>query len=59
MAASGTQMLIGIATIVLGILALIGIDPVTLSLVGLLATGASILFSGSAVSSRMLSVLRR
>ena len=58
-AASGTQMLIGIAAIVLGILALIGIDPLTLSLVGLLATGASILFSGSAVSSRMLNVLRR
>jgi hypothetical protein len=58
-AASGTQMLIGIAAIVLGILALIGIDPLTLSLVGLLATGASILFSGSAVSSRMLGILRR
>jgi hypothetical protein len=58
-AASGTQMLIGITTIVLGILALIGIDPLTLSLVGLLAAGASILFSGSAVSSRMLSLLRR
>ncbi|MFS8071619.1 MAG: hypothetical protein ACMG6S_35060, partial [Byssovorax sp.] len=58
-AASGTQMLIGITTIVLGILALIGVDPLTLSLVGLLAAGASILFSGSAVSSRMLSILRR
>jgi hypothetical protein len=58
-AASGTQMLIGITAIVLGILALIGIDPLTLSLVGLLAAGASILFSGSAVSSRMLGVLRR
>ena len=58
-AASGTQMLIGVTTIVLGILALIGIDALTLSLVGLLAAGASILFSGSAVSSRMLSVLRR
>jgi len=58
-AASGTQLLIGIAAIVLGILALIGIDPLVLSLVGLLATGASILFSGSAVSSRMLGILRR
>ena len=58
-AASGTQMLIGIAAVVLGILALIGVDPLTLSLVGLLAIGASILFSGSAVSSRMLSILRR
>jgi hypothetical protein len=58
-AASGTQMLIGIAAIVLGILALIGIDPLTLSLVGLLAAGASILFSGSAVSARVLTLLRR
>jgi hypothetical protein len=58
-AASGTQMLIGVTAIVLGILALIGIDPLTLSLVGLLAVGASILFSGSAVSSRMLGILRR
>jgi hypothetical protein len=59
MAASGTQLLIGIAAIVLGILALIGFDPLVLSLVGLLATGASILFSGSAVSSRMVGALRR
>ena len=51
-AASGTQMLIGVTAIVLGILALIGVDPLTLSLVGLLAVGASILFSGSAVSGR-------
>jgi hypothetical protein len=59
MVASGTQMLIGIVAIVLGILALIGVDPLTLSLVGLLAVGASILFSGSAVSSRVLPLLRR
>jgi hypothetical protein len=58
-ASSGTRMLIGIATIILGILALIGIDPLTLSLVGLLAVGASIFFSGSAVSSRVLGLLRR
>ncbi len=57
--ASGTHMLIGVATIVLGILALIGVDPLTLSLVALLAAGASILFSGSAVSSRVLTLLRR
>lgn len=58
-AASGTQMLIGIAAIVLGILALIGVDPLTLSLVGLLAAGTSILFSGSAVTSRILGALHR
>ena len=59
MVASGTQMLVGIVAIVLGILALIGVDPLTLSLVGLLAAGASILFSGSAVSARILTLLRR
>ena len=58
-AASGTQMLIGITAIVLGILALSGVDSLILALVGLLAVGASILFSGSAVSSRMMGVLRR
>lgn len=57
MAASGTQVLVGIGAIVLGILALVGLDPGALSLVGLLAVGASILLSGSAVSGRMLSML--
>lgn len=58
MAASGTQVLVGIGTIVLGILALVGIAPLTLSLVGLLAAAASILLSGSAVSARMMGMLR-
>jgi len=57
--ASGAQVLSGVGAIVLGILALIGTRPLTLSLIGLLALGAAVLFSGSAVSSRMLSVLRR
>jgi hypothetical protein len=58
MAASGTQVLVGVGAIVLGILALVGVDPLILSLVGLLAIGASILLAGSAVSSRMLGMLR-
>jgi hypothetical protein len=58
-AASGTQVLIGIGAIVLGILALVGMDPLILSLIGLLAVGASILLSGTSVSSRLLGVLRR
>lgn len=58
-AASGAQVLLGIASIVLGIIALVGIDPVTVTLVALLVLGASVFFSGTAVSSRMASVMRR
>ena len=58
-AASGAQVLVGIASIVLGIIALVGIDPVLVTLVALLVLGASVLFSGTAVSTRMASVLRR
>jgi hypothetical protein len=57
--ASGTEVLIGLGAIVLGILALLGFVPGTLVLVALLALGASVLFSGSAVSSRMLAMFRR
>jgi hypothetical protein len=58
LAASGTQALAGIAGIVLGILALLGVDAVLLTLVGLLVLGASVLLSGSAVSTRMAAVAR-
>jgi len=57
--ASGTEVLIGIAAIVLGILALLGMAPRTLVLIGLLALGATVLFSGSAISSRMVNIFRR
>jgi hypothetical protein len=56
-AASGTQVLIGLASIVLGILALIGLNPGVLSLVALLAIGTAILLSGTAVSGKMMSML--
>jgi hypothetical protein len=58
-AASGAQVLLGIAAIVLGIIALVGIDPVVVTLVALLALGASVLFSGTAIGSRMASVMHR
>lgn len=58
-AASGTQALVGVGAIVLGILALVGLDPLMLTLVGLLVLGAAVLVSGTAVSSRMAAVLRR
>jgi hypothetical protein len=58
-AASGSQVLVGVAAIVLGIIALVGIEPVLVTLVALLVLGAAVLFSGAAVSSRVASVLRR
>jgi hypothetical protein len=58
-AASGTQALAGLGAVVLGILALVGVSPFVLSLVALLALGAAAIVSGAAVSSRMVSVLRR
>jgi len=41
---AGGHMLVGLATVVLGILAIIGLFPMTLILVGLLSLGASALF---------------
>lgn len=57
--ASGTEVLVGIGAVVLGILALLGMAPRTLVLIALLALGATVLFSGSAISSRMLNIFRR
>jgi len=57
--ASGTETLIGIGAVTLGILALVGMAPRTLVLCALLAVGATVLFTGSAVSGRMLSIFRR
>jgi hypothetical protein len=58
-AAAGTQVLIGLAAGVLGILALVGIAPTVLVLVALLAIGASLLFSGGAVGARLISLFHR
>jgi hypothetical protein len=56
-AANGAQALVGLAGIVLGIIALVGIHPRPLTLVAFLCLGASVLLSGTAVSSKMLSIL--
>lgn len=56
--ASGAQVLVALASIALGILALTGIQPTTLILVALLALGASIVLSGSAVTTKLLGGLR-
>lgn len=44
---SSGSLLIGLAAVVLGILAIIGLAPMTLVLVGLLSLGGGALFSGS------------
>ncbi|WP_438020402.1 hypothetical protein WMF18_15585 [Sorangium sp. So ce315] len=58
-AASGLQTLVGAGAVVLGILALVGIDPVVLTLVGLLVLGSAVVLSGTTVSGRMAAILRR
>ncbi len=59
LAASGAQSLVGLAAVVLAILALTHIVPVTLTLVALLVVGASIVLSGGAVTSWFMSGARR
>jgi hypothetical protein len=54
--ATGTDILVGLAAVVLGILALVGIAPTTLTLVAMLALGASILLTGGAVIGKMMSM---
>jgi len=49
---SGSDVLVGVGTIVLGILALSGIAPLTLTLVSMLAVGAAILLGGSTIAAR-------
>lgn len=53
-ATTGTQVLVGIGALVLGIIALQGIVPLTLVMVGLLGLGAAVLLSGTALGAEML-----
>ncbi|MBI4495582.1 MAG: hypothetical protein HY697_01470 [Deltaproteobacteria bacterium] len=54
---SGVQALIGMGSLILGIMGVIGVFPLVLSLVAMLGFGFSHLLSGAAVSGRMLSAL--
>jgi hypothetical protein len=56
--AMGTQVFVGLGAIVLGILSLIGLQPLALTLIALLAIGATSLLTGSAVTGKMASMLR-
>lgn len=55
--AAGAQLLIGLACIALGILALVGFNWMTLTLVALLCVGSSTCFSGTSLTSRLQAVL--
>jgi hypothetical protein len=57
-ASSMTQVLVGMGAVVLGILALIGIDSVVLTLVAFLAIGASLALSGSAIGGRLFGAFK-
>lgn len=58
-AASGAHSLVGIGVIVLGILALVGMSPLTLVLIALLSIGGAAVLSGTAIGGRFLAPLRR
>jgi hypothetical protein len=55
--AAGAQALVGIGAVTLGILALVGIVPQTLVLVGVLCIGGAALLSGGALTSKMVGLL--
>ena len=58
-AASGVEILVGMCSIALGIVGIVGIYPITLSLVAVLSVGGMILFSGTALGGRMLSLFHK
>lgn len=56
---AGVQALSGLAVIVLGLLALVGVaNAMTLNLVALLALGATIVFTGGSLSATLLNFVR-
>ncbi len=58
--ASGGQVLLGLAAIILGILSLVmgGPHELLLALIGIICIGAALLFSGTAIAGRLMSQLR-
>jgi hypothetical protein len=55
---AGAKILVGLAVIVLGILALVGIRPPEMLLVAVLILGGILMLSGVAMSSRFMSAMR-
>ncbi len=58
-AAAGVEFLLGLAAAVLGIIAVVGVYGTVLSLVALLAISVSGFVTGTAVTARMVSLMRR
>jgi hypothetical protein len=58
-ATSGGQIMAGLAALVLGILAVVGVSQLTLVLVALLCLGAFALFTGSSMGARSASAVSR
>ncbi len=56
--ASGAHVLVGLGMIVLGILALLGIDSLLFTLIAMLSLGAVLLLSGAAIGGRLLVAFR-
>jgi hypothetical protein len=56
-AAAGAQVLVGLAGLVLGILALVGIAPMLMILIGVLIIGASVVLRSSAIGGLLLKFL--
>jgi hypothetical protein len=59
LATTGFQILVGLGAVTLGIIALSGVYPLTLTLVAMLAVAGSFLLSNAAIASRLTAVLRR
>jgi len=59
LATTGVQVLVGLAAVALGIIALAGDYPITVSLVAVLAIAGAFLLSDSAMAGRVMTVLRR
>jgi hypothetical protein len=58
MVAVGVQIICGATAAVLGIIALFSVNPLTLTMISQLILGISVLLSGTAVSNRIMHVLR-
>ena len=58
LATTGLQVLVGVGAVVLGIIALAGDYPITLSLVAMLIVAAAFVLSNTAVAGRVMTVLR-
>ncbi len=56
---SGSEMMIGAGAVVLGILALSGLNPLPLALVGVLCIGASVFLNGVSIGGRIAEAMFR